>query len=103
MNHLSLRGPKALAEDAEALSADMAATPGPVGAVISEDALGLAGQEDGAHDVSARRRWFSVPENRQALSLQDVDVGTEFSNGVLGELLQFHVGLAYEIITDSRL
>lgn len=90
MNHLSLRGAKAAAEEAESLSADAAAAPGQRPATIEEDALGYVGEtlpgfKDLVHDVAARRKWFGVAANREALDLKEVEVGTEFSNGVLGE------------------
>jgi len=90
MNHLSIR-PGAGAEEAAAVAADLAATPGPVH-TISEDALaavppavlgGAVLQDDKKRDVSTRRKFFGTKE-RRAFELVD-EVGMEFSNGVLGE------------------
>jgi hypothetical protein len=87
MNYLSIR-PEAGAEEAAALSADLAAAPGVVN-FINEDALAAVQTaenpvpEDKTHDAATRRKYFGSKEGR-SFPLEG-EVGMEFANGVLGE------------------
>jgi hypothetical protein len=87
MNHLSIRR-NAGADEANSLSADMAAPPA-VTHIITEDALSAVPSSLGAdrtktHDITARRRFFGRQEHRN-FPLEG-EVGMEFSSGILGEL-----------------
>lgn len=81
MNYLSLK--KGATERKEAAGEFVAEAFKP----IEEDALGLVGMPDDTTDISYRRRYFGNPGNREGVTLdKDVEVGMEFSNGILGEL-----------------
>lgn len=45
------------------------------------------GQEDKADNVSARRKYFADPGNREQIELGDVYTEMEFANGILGKYI----------------
>ena len=61
---------------------------------IDEDSLDFLKDKEGVPEhtneqteISGRRKWFANADNRKNVSLKDVEVGMEFANGLLGELL----------------
>lgn len=53
---------------------------------VEEDSLALVGMPDDTSDVAYRRRYFGNAGNREGVTLdKDVEVGMEFSNGILGK------------------
>ena len=54
---------------------------------VDEDSKAYVQAEvgDESSEISARRRWYGNEAHRKDLSLKNVEVGMEFSNGLLGE------------------